>query len=365
MTINNINAEQGFVVTVRNQTNGDAGTPQSARLAGDVNADGIDDLIFGVPELIDNSVSGAYVLYGQDGNFDPNINLFELDGSNGFALDSLSIVNDTAVGSSVSAAGDLNNDGIDDLVLSNVFGSTAGGVSNGAAYVVFGRSDGFPARFDLGTLNGSNGFELIGVGTFNGFGHSLASVGDINQDGIDDLGLGAYRFNGSNVQTGRAYVLFGREDGFAPSLEVESIPVGQGFVITTDIVRSRLGSGISSAGDFNRDGMNDLIIGAPSSIGAIGLQGRVYILYGRAGDYPQRLSLEQLTEDAGVVIVGNPDDRLGVSVDRAGDVNHDGFDDVVISANGAVNVDDRTVNIRHHVLFNDSTTVIFGDGFEA
>ena len=107
------------------------------------------------------SGSGAsYVVFGKASGFAANLNLSTLDGSNGFKLSGVAAGDQS--GSSVSAAGDVNGDGFDDLII----GATAPiptASDSGASYVVFGKASGFAANLNLSTLDGSNGFKLSGV----------------------------------------------------------------------------------------------------------------------------------------------------------------------------------------------------------
>ena len=107
-------------------------------------------------------------------------------------------------------AGDVNGDGIDDLIVGAPFASTAGGYDAGASYVVFGTDAGFAASLDLAALDGSDGFRLDGAGPYDDSGSSVSAAGDVNGDGIDDLIVGApggyaYRFNSPSA----SYVVFG------------------------------------------------------------------------------------------------------------------------------------------------------------
>jgi hypothetical protein len=87
-------------------------------------------------------------------------------------------------------------------------------------------------------------------------------------------------------------------------------------------------------------------------------------VYGQAEAYPERIDVDTLSADAGVVLIGNENDRLGVSVDQAGDLNQDGFADLLISANGGVDGALRTVEVKHHLVFNNATEVVFANSFE-
>lgn len=138
-------------LTVQGSTaNGNVG--QAVSRAGDVNADGFDDVILGAPGL-----DLAYVLFGTDQGFSATIDPASLDGTNGFILTGPAGQN---VGYAVSGGGDVNGDQIDDLLI-GAPGPTDN-FSAGISYVVFGREQGFSASLDLTTLDGTNGFALTG-----------------------------------------------------------------------------------------------------------------------------------------------------------------------------------------------------------
>ena len=172
----------------------------------------------------------------------PTLDLATLDGTNGFSL--------AGAGTSV-ASGDVNGDGIPDLVMGLAQGST----SEGRAYVVFGRPDGFPATSSLSSLDGANGFRLTGrPNDFAGF--SVATA-DVNGDGLADVVVSAM-YGGIRPST---YVVFGKATGFAPNLNLATLSAADGFRIVGD--NGFFGQSVSSAGDVNGDGVDDIIIGSP------------------------------------------------------------------------------------------------------
>ncbi len=129
------------------------------------------------------------------------VQLCSLDGVSGFNLS----------GSSVSGAGDINSDGIDDLIIGAYLANPNGNSTAGRSYVVFGSDSDLPSPFNLSSLNGLNGFMLNGEAADDVSGNSVTAAGDINGDGIHDLIIGASGAdaNGNN-DAGRSYVVFGR-----------------------------------------------------------------------------------------------------------------------------------------------------------
>jgi hypothetical protein len=265
-----------------------------------------------------------------------SLNLADLNGSNGFRIDGIAI--DDQSGFSVSSAGDVNGDGIDDLIIGAPNAEANGNSSAGQSYVVFGRSTGFAASFDLSSLNGSNGFRIDGIAAFDRSGESVSSAGDVNGDGIDDLIIGASGVNTRGIRdTGRSYVLFGSRTGFASNLSLSSLNGSNGFRIDGIAAFDRSGSSVSSAGDINGDGIDDLIIGAPfADVNGNNFAGQSYIVFGRSTSFALTLNLANLNGNNGFVINGIvAGDNSGSSVSGAGDVNGDGIDDLVIGVTGS------------------------------
>src|ERR687886_357383 len=121
--------------------------------------------------------------------FGPTFNLSELNGSNGFAINGIA-ANDYS-GYSVSSAGDVNGDGIDDLIIGARYADPNGISTAGQSYVVFGSNSGFGASFNLSELNGRNGFAVNGILAGDPSGSSVSRAGGVNGDGIDELIIGA------------------------------------------------------------------------------------------------------------------------------------------------------------------------------
>ncbi len=320
INLSNLNGSNGFTLN---------GYVNSVSGAGDVNNDGIDDLIIGAPSNNINDLGQSYIVFGRRSGFPANFNLSNLNGSNGFTLNGIA----GGVGS-VSDAGDVNNDGIDDLIIGAPYNNINGYLS-GKSYVVFGRSNGFSASLNLSSLslNGSNGFTLNGVAASLSGAH-VSRAGDINNDGIDDLIIGAPGNYLNGGLSGKSYVVFGRSSGFAASLNFSSLNGSNGFTLN-GVVGGTLGSSISAVGDVNNDGIDDLIIGDPSYGNYQPPSGQCYVVFGRSGGFGASLDISSLNGSNGFIINGLPPyydyyDNLGSSVSGAGDVNNDGIDDLII-----------------------------------
>ena len=328
--------------------------------AGDVNGDGIGDLIIGARRAAPNGLNVAgesYVVFGRSAGFPATFELRNLfpeagdDGTAGFVLKGID--EDDQSGISVSNAGDVNGDGVDDLIIGAFLASPNGVNSAGESYVVFGRTTGFPATFELRSLlptaggDGTEGFVLKGIDVLDLSGISVSNVGDVNGDGIDDLTIGADGASPNGVNNaGESYVVFGRTTGFPATFELRSLfpEAGgdgiEGFVLKGIDEDDQSGYSVSNAGDVNGNGINDLIIGAAGADpNGESEAGESYVVFGRNMGFPATFNLRSLFPEAGgdgsegFVLKGiDASDESGWSVSNAGDVNGDGIDDLIIGA---------------------------------
>ncbi|MCP4934177.1 MAG: hypothetical protein GY927_08230 [bacterium] len=259
--------------------------------------------------------------------------LSSLDGSDGFVLNGID-AGDTS-GYSVAGAGDVNGDGYDDLIIS-ANRADPNGVDSGESYVVFGQAGGFASSMDLSTLNGSNGFVLNGIDASDNIGDSVAGAGDVNGDGYDDLIIGANRADPNGSESGESYVVFGQAGSFASSMDLSTLNGSDGFVLNGIDGYDYSGNSVAGAGDVNGDGYDDLIIGANSADPNGVDSGESYVVFGQAGSFASSMDLSTLDGSDGFVLNGiDANDNSGYSVAGAGDVNGDGYDDLIIGARSA------------------------------
>ena len=263
----------------------------SVSTAGDVNGDGYSDVIVGA---VSNDAGGG-------------------DAGRAYIYFSGSLIDNTAdviltgaaagdyFGNSISTAGDVNGDGYFDVIV-GAFANDAGGTIAGRAYIYFGGA----------SMNSIADVTLTGEALGDVFGYSVSTAEDVNGDGYSDVIVGASDNNAGGNSAGRAYIFFGggSMDNIAD------------VTLTGEAAGDDLGASVSSAGDVNGDGYSDVIVGARGSGGSFA---------GKANIYFGGVSMDNTTDVTltGAAIV---QDQFGCSVSSAGDVNGDGYSDVIVGA---------------------------------
>ncbi len=317
--------------------------------AGDFNGDGIDDLIIATNVASSIAPGTAYVIYGNDQWKQDIVELNNLDGKQGFSITGAASYDHT--GTAVAGIGDFNDDGLDDIIVGGPTaqaGSTLLG-GDGIAYIIYGDKNVIQNTnvntfkndtWNLDAIDGTNGIRISGAGYGDdgGLGFSVSGIGDFDGDGKPDIIVGASSNDIRFSNASRSIVIYG---GNVSKSLIEPRDITSSRQLGFDIIgdpNENAGFSVSSAGDINGDGLTDLIIGAPSTLdNASGhSSGRSYIIFGNNDKYSFIYLNQSLVGKGGFSIEGIEDgDMLGYSVSGAGDVNADGFDDLIIGVPGA------------------------------
>jgi hypothetical protein len=271
--------------------------------AGDVNDDGYGDFVIGAYQEASGGTNAgaAYLLLGGPTRYSGAISLANADAkfvgesANGLA------------GYAIASAGDVDNDGHDDILIGAYgIGSTAG-----AAYLVSG-----PV---LGTVPLSSATaKIVGQSPGDNSGRVLAGAGDVNGDGFDDLLIGSPGQDNGGQDAGAAYLLYGPVTGTINLPGTITAFLGEGE-------SAHAGRAVSSAGDVNDDGYADLLIGALGENRGRGSTAAVYLVYGRSS-----LTGEISLANADAKFISSDENEtVGFTVATAGDMNGDGFDDLL------------------------------------
>ena len=297
----------------------------SVACAGDVNGDGFADLIVGARYYDKGQANegAAFIYQGSKDGLNP-IPVSVLESNQG----------DAWLGSAVAPAGDVNGDGFSDVLVGS-YAFDHGQKDEGSVFVWYGRASG----------TNTDPRELNGYEDYCSFGQSVASAGDVNGDGFSDIIIGASGFDSGQPNSGAAYIYYGSLQGINPNTVTK----------IEHVAGSRLlGYSVAGAGDVNGDGYDDVIIGDMSYFVAWDpqkglMEGAALVYYGS----PQGIKLNIFS----VIKTNQTVSSFGWAVSSAGDVNGDGFDDVLVGDPNYDNqYDDGAVFVYHGSAQGINTT---------
>ncbi|HLP10963.1 MAG TPA: FG-GAP-like repeat-containing protein [Flavobacteriales bacterium] len=264
--------------------------------AGDVNGDGYGDIIVGNP-LLSNGNNGegkAFVYYGSASGIDATVDwTYETN------------VDSSLLGFSVSSAGDVNNDGFSDVIIGAIQ-FTNGQSKEGIAYVFHGSAAGLSATPNT-TLEGNVANAA--------FGWSVSTAGDVNGDQFDDVIVAAAYYTNGQLEEGAAYVFHGSAAGVSTTAA---------WLTESNQLESYYGENVSWAGDVNGDGYGDVIVGADYYSNSVTFEGIARVFHGSAAGLS--------TTPAVTLDQNKASSNFGAAVNGAGDVNGDGYGDVIVGA---------------------------------
>jgi hypothetical protein len=266
----------------------------SVSSAGDVNADGYSDVLAGAPHYDngDDDEGAAFLYYGSANGLNPVPSVFESNQPH------------AEMGYSVSGAGDINGDGFSDIALAAPYYDN-GQANEGVVFVHFGSAKG--AKPNPAIVLERDQFEAH-------FGIAVALAGDLDGDNYSDLVIGANQFDQGQLNEGAAFIFYGSKTGINPN-NVTTLEMNQAI--------AGMGSSVAGAGDLNSDGFGDVLVGAPFYDQGETNEGAAFVYLGTA----QGVSVIP------TVIQGNQADaHLGISLASAGDLNGDSYSDIIIGA---------------------------------
>jgi hypothetical protein len=281
---------------------------------GDVDGDGLDDILVGA-QGNDDGGSGAgkaYLVLGASLGSDTEVSLSTADWA--FVGEA---AGDSA--SHVAGAGDVDGDGLDDLLLGAVFNDD-GGSDAGKAYLVLAASLAMDAEVSLSTAD--RAFVCEAAGDWGG---SVSSAGDADGDGLDDILVGAPYNDDGGSDAGKAYLMLAASLGAASEVSLADAD----YAFVGEAADNYAGTAVAGAGDVDGDGLSDILIGAPWNDDGGTFAGKAYLVLADRLGFLGSISLT----DADFQFTGEDSgDILGRGVSGAGDVNGDGLDDLLIGA---------------------------------
>jgi hypothetical protein len=284
--------------------------------AGDVNADGYSDVIVGA-RLFDNGEDGegaAFIYHGSATGINTTAAAM-VEGNQTFAV----------LGISVASAGDVNSDGYSDVIVgADLYDN--GETDEGAAFVYHGSATGINTTAAAMVESNQQAAQM---------GFSVASAGDVDGDGYSDIIVGVFRYDNGETEEGAAFVYHGSATGINTTATA---------VIESNILNANMGISVAGAGDINGDGYSDIIVGANQYSNGEAEEGAAFIYHGSA------TGINTIATDA--IESNQANAYMGYSVASAGDVNGDGYSDIIV---GAMRYDNGERNEGAAFIFHGSS----------
>jgi hypothetical protein len=277
-----------------------AGYGTQVTTAGDVNGDGYSDILVSAPffDVSGNNNAGRVWLYLGSATGPGDAPAWTADGASA----------NLQFGESVAPAGDVNGDGYADVIVGTEWYAPTG-TREGGAWVYYGSPSG---------LSPTPGWMTHAGGNLSSYGVVVSTAGDINGDGYDDVLVGAPTWNNGQFPVGKAYVFLGSSSGLSSS----PAWTAQGDGFSENFART-----VSTAGDVNGDGYDDVLIGSPGYNGNLGA---AWVYFGSSNGLAQGPGW-MYADGSGAY------SNIGVAVGCAGDVNGDGYADILVSTQNAQN----------------------------
>ncbi|MFW3147142.1 MAG: putative Ig domain-containing protein [Thermoplasmatota archaeon] len=286
---------------------------------GDVNSDGIDDIVLAAPYCSQgetNSCGKLYIIFGKNGKWEPYYSIEDLCDASYYGE-----VTNQFLSYENNGCGDVNGDGIDDIVVGARFTRVGeSGYGTGRVYVIFGKTEGWSRESSIDCVD----VKIDGENNYDYFGSDIAGRGDVNCDGLDDLVIGSPWSDLDGVNYGKAFLFFGRTTGWEDVTNATDADVtinGYGDY-------SNLGERVLISSDINSDGKCDVIVSSPNA--PLGdRNGTIILIYGRETGWEETIAMD----DADASIIGEyAYDDFGSEICSMGDVTGDGKDCILVSS---------------------------------
>ena len=295
---------------------------RSVSMSPDINGDGVDDILIGA-ELYnkdsDTNIGKTYVLFGHSTSWAYHQYLFNAP---------VSFVGENPWDNAgiITPAGDVNGDGLTDILIGAPYNDDGGGFSThwtdgaGQVYLIFGKSTGLGPNLPLSKADAS----YLGEEAYDNVGYHISTAGDFNGDGFDDFLISTPNMDEKGTDAGKVYMVFGKESDWAMNFNLSDAECS--FTGKTQSDKLHV---VSNAGDINMDGYDDILLGSPGNDDGGAEAGKVYLIYGYPGGWKADASIETA---ANASFVGEKAGDQLSKVSAVGDVNGDGFDDFMIGA---------------------------------